>query len=207
PMLLALAPTGSIPRLREVHVDATVLAFTLGVSVVTGMIFGLAPALTATRRELRDSLAAGARTLAARRGAARDILAVCEISLALVLLIAAGLMVKSFIRLRSVNLGFRPENVIAMTVNLPESIYRNPAQMHAFHARALERLATLPGVEAAAAVNWLPLGKELINGDFTIEGGRELPPGYVVNKPAVSADYFRAIGIRVLQGRAFTAAD
>ena len=205
--LLALAPAGRIPRLGEISVDAMALAFALGVSLVTGVLFGLAPAMRATRSSVRDALAASARTISGRDGGLRGALVVSEIALALVLLAGAGLMVQSFLRLRHVELGFRPAGLAAMTVDLPDATYRSAEAMHAVHQAMLERLARTPGVESAAAVNFIPLGGAQIRGDFKLEGGRAAPPGYLVAKPAASPGYFRTMGIRLRRGREFTPAD
>jgi putative ABC transport system permease protein len=137
----------------------------------------------------------------------RSALAISEIALALILLTGAGLMLKSFLHLQAVKPGFEPANVMTVTVDLPESAYRTAAQMRAFHSRTLEGLSRLPGVLASGAVNWRPLGSELTMGDFQLEGGQPLPPGYVVDKPCVSPGYFRAMGIRLLQGREFAEGD
>jgi putative ABC transport system permease protein len=94
-----------------------------------------------------------------------------------------------------------------MTVDLPESLYKTAVSMKAFHARTLEKLANLPGVSAAGAVNWLPLSGALIRGNFHLEGGRRMPRGYIVDKPAVSTEYFRVMGIRLLSGRSFSGQD
>jgi len=205
PALLALAPAGKIPRLEEIRMDGWVLAFTLAISVTTGIVFGLAPALGATGRGLRESLSGSGRTLTGRHGGFRGVLVVSEIALALVLLAGAGLMLKSFLRIRAVNPGFRAENVLTMTVELPESTYKTAAQMRAFHQRTLETLAGLPGVLVAGAVNWLPLGQWWVKGDFRLDGGRH--SNYNVVKPAVSPGYLRTIGIRMLSGRDFTDRD
>jgi len=207
PALIALAPAGKIPRMEMIQIDASVLAFTFGLSMITGMVFGLAPALRATRRDVRESLNRAGRSLTGGHEGMRSALAISEIALALILLTGAGLMLKSFLRLRAVNPGFEPGNVMTMTVDLPESTYRTAAQMRTFHARTLERLANLPGVLAAGAVNWRPLGNELTMGDFQVEGGQPLPPGYMVDKPCVSPGYFRAMGIRLLRGREFAESD
>jgi putative ABC transport system permease protein len=205
--LLALAPAGRIPRQGEIGVDATALAFALGVSLVTGVLFGLAPAIRATRNSVRDALAASARTMSGRDGGLRGALVVSEIALALVLLAGAGLMVQSFLRLRHVELGFRPAGLAAMTVDLPGATYRSSDVMQAVHQAMLERLARSPGVESAAAVNFIPLGGAQIRGDFKLEGGRSSPPGYLVAKPSASPGYFRTMGIRLRHGREFTPQD
>jgi predicted permease len=207
PALLALSPAGRIPRVDMIRVDGYVLAFTFGVSVITAIAFGLAPALQATRSDVRASLSLGGRGVSRRHEGLRVALAISEIALALVLLAGAGLMLKSFLRLRAVNPGFAPGNVMIMTVDLPDSTYRTAEQNRAFHSRMLAELARLPGVAAAGAVNWTPLGEFLVQGDFHVEGGQPLPPGYLVDKPCVSAGYFRAMGIRLVRGREFADSD
>ena len=203
--LVALAPAGRIPRVDEVHIDGIVLAFTAGLSLITGIVFGLAPAFRATRRELRDCIAQGARTISSRHGGLRGALVVGEIALALVLLAGAGLMIRSFARMRAVELGFRPANVVAMTVDLPRSTYRDGAAMRRFHQSVLDGLAALPDADAVGAVNWRPLGGNLISGDFQVEGGT-LSKGWG-DKMVVTPGYFRTWGIRLRSGREFTAPD
>ena len=123
------------------------------------------------------------------------------------LLTGAGLLLKSFLLMRAVDPGFRAENVLTMTVDLPGSVYKTTASIKAFHARTLENLSNLPGALAAGAVNWLPLGDALIMGNFQLDGGREVPRGLFVDKPAVSPEYFRLMGIAVRSGRGFTGQD
>jgi predicted permease len=207
PALLALAPAGRVPRMEEIHIDSWVLAFALGLGTFTGILFGLVPAFQATGRELRDYLSQSGRTVTNKRERLRSALVVAEIALALVLLTGAGLMLKSFLRMRAVNPGFRPENILTMTVDLPDSTYPTATAIQAFHTRTLAKLSNLPGVLAAGAVNWLPLGAALIRGSFHLEGGRRLPRGYNVDKPAVSPDYFHVMGIRLLSGRGFSDRD
>jgi predicted permease len=207
PALLALAPAGRVPRIEEIHIDGWVLAFALGLGTFTGILFGLIPAFQATGRELRDHLSQSGRTVTSGRERLRSALVVAEIALALVLLTGAGLMLKSFLRMRAVNPGFRSENILTMTVDLPESTYPTTTAIQAFHTRTLAKLSTLPGVLSAGAVNWLPLGDALIKGSFHLEGGRRPPRGYNVDKPAVSPDYSRVMGIRLLSGRGFSDRD
>jgi putative ABC transport system permease protein len=207
PGLLAMAPAGKIPRLEEIHVDRWVLAFTFGLSAITGLLFGLAPAFHATGRELRGALSRSARASGGRHEVLRGALVVSEFALALVLLAGAGLMLRSFLRTRAVNPGFRAENVLTMTVDLPDAIYRNAGEMQSFHERTLARLSQLPGVLAACAVNWMPLGPGLTRGDFNLKEGRQLPPGFMADKLVVSPGYFLAMGIRLLGGRDFTEHD
>jgi predicted permease len=216
PALLRLAPKGRIPRVEEIHIDGWVLAATFGLAAFTGILFGLAPALQSTRRELREALNASGRAISRGRESLRSALVVAEIALALVLLAGAGLMLKSFSRILAVDPGFRPENVLTMSVDLPGmnnfrfgpgqgSLYQTVGEIQAFHARVLDKLASLPGVVSAGAVNWLPLQPWLIRGSFHLENGQ--PQRFVVDKPVVSPDYFRAMGIRLLAGRGFTDRD
>jgi putative ABC transport system permease protein len=205
--LLALAPAGRIPRGEEVVLDGQVLAFTIAVAVGTGLLFGLVPALQGTRRAPRSALGQGARTYSAPGGGVRAALVVTEVALAVVLLAGAGLMVRSFLALRAVDVGFRPEQVVSMTVDLPETRYPTPELMQRFNGQTLGRLSALPGVVAAGSVNWRPLGDALISGDFTVERGGAAPCRCLVTKPVVSPDYFATMGIRILAGRAFTDAD
>jgi predicted permease len=207
PALLALAPAGKVPRIEEIHIDGPVLAFALGLGFFTGILFGLVPAFHATGRELLDSLGQSGRSVTARRERLHSALVVSEIALALVLLTGAGLMLKSFLRMRAVNPGFRPENILTMAVDLPDSVYQTTTSIQAFHARTLANLANIPGVSASGAVNWLPLGPALIRGDFHLDGGRRPPRGFIVDKPAVSPEYFHVMGIRLLSGRIFSERD
>jgi putative ABC transport system permease protein len=204
--LLALAPAGIIPRVAEIHLDARVIGFALGLGAVTGILFGLLPAVQATGRELRTFLGQAGRAVTGRGEGLRSVLVVSEIALTLVLLTGAGLLLKSFLRMRAVDPGFRAENVLTMTVDLPESLYNTTVSIQAFHARTLEKLANLPGVLAAGAVNFLPLNG-VMWGLFHLYDGRPTPPGYMVDKPAVSSEYFRVMGIPLLSGRAFSDQD
>jgi putative ABC transport system permease protein len=142
-----------------------------------------------------------------RDGRLRGVLVVAEIALALVLLAGAGLMVQSFVRMRSLELGFQPSKVATLTVDLPDASYQSVASMQEFHGAMLDRLSRAPGVASAAAVNFVPLGAALIRGDFTLPAGRQRPKGFIVAKPSVSPGYFKTMGIRLIAGREFTAAD
>ncbi len=207
PALVALAPPGKIPRVEMIRVDGWVFAFTSALALITGIAFGLVPALQATRRDVSESLNQGGRSVTRRDERVRSTLAISEIALALILLTGAGLLLKSFLRLRAVNPGFEPTNLMTMTVDLPDSTYQNAPEIQAFHTRILRELSRMPGVLAAAAVNWRPLSEFLTMGDFQVESGQKLPPGYVVDKPCVSPGYFKAMGIRLMRGREFAEAD
>jgi putative ABC transport system permease protein len=206
--LLALAPAGKIPRISEIHLDAAVIGFALGLGAVTGILFGLLPAVQATGRELRTFISQAGRTVTGRGERLRGILVISEIALTMVLLTGAGLLLKSFLRIRAVNPGFQVESVLTMTVNLPDSPYATTASIQAFHARTLEKLSNLPGILAAGAVNCLPLEGPSMFGYFHLDGARALPPRrYLADRPAVSSDYFRVMGIPLLSGRAFSGQD
>ena len=204
--LLTLAPAGRIPRHGEIGVDAVALAFALAVSLGTGLIFGLIPAIRATGTSVRDTLAASARTITGRDGRLRGALVMAEIALALVLLTGAALMIESFIRLRRVEMGFRSAGLALLTVDLPDATYSSAAAMQAAHAAVLDRLGRIRGVASASAINFVPLGGAMIRGDIKVDG-RTIPPGYVVAKPFVTPGYFRTMGIPVRVGREFSAQD
>jgi predicted permease len=205
PALLALIPAGKLPRSAEIHMDGWVLAFTLGLIVVTTLVVGVIPALHAGR----DDLSAVARETSASsiRGAhrLRHTLVVAEVALALVLLVGAGLLARSFLQISSVDPGFQPAQALTMTVDVPPARYRDAPALHEFHRQVIESLERMPGVQAAGAVNWLPLGDMHLRGDISVDG-RAVPDDYNVIKSAVSPRYFAALGIP-LQGRGFTDGD
>ena len=205
-VLLALIPPGALPRVGEVHVDVPVLLVALMLAIGTGVLFGVAPALHATRIDTSAALRDGATTQTAHTRLMRGLI-VAEVALVVVLLTGAGLLMKSFLRLTAVDPGFKPQNILSLSVNLPDREYRSIAEMNAFHASVLERFGHVAGVERVGAVNWLPLGGELIRGDFLIEETPESARDLVAAKPAVSPDYFSVMGMPIVRGRAFTAAD
>ena len=205
--LLVLAPAGRIPRMDEIHVDAMVLGFTLLVSVLTGIGFGLVPAIHASRSNLQRALNVRGQSAGGDAGRVRSVLVMAQIALALILVTGAGLMIRSFRNMRAVDLGFAPANVLTLTVDLPGSRYGAAAEMQLLHDRVLQGLEGIPGVDAAGAVNWRPLGRMSLAGDFEVDGGPVRSDGYWADKMAVSPDYFRALGIRLLQGRFFNSSD
>jgi len=200
--LIQLAPPNKIPRLDEIRFDRWVLAFNLGVSLLTSILFGLAPAVRLTRarqpRNWKDAAARGT----ARSGGLGSVLVMAEVALALVLLIGAGLLVRSFEKLRAVQLGFRPENIIAMSVELNGKPYDSADRIKQFDGQVLQGISRLNGVAAVGLVNWLPMADALIQGDFKLADQR-VPPDAIVAKPAVSPGYFRTMGIPLLRGRLF----
>lgn len=207
PALLALAPAAGVPRMEEIRIDGIVLALSLGLGVFVGILFGLVPALRATGLRVSDSLGLGGRTSTGGRRRLHSLLVISEIAMALVLLTGAGLMIRSFMLIRAVDPGFRTENIVTMTADLPEASYPTAAAIQAFYANVLAKISNLPGVVAAGAVNWMPLQPVLVRGDFNLDGGRKVPRGFIVAKPAVSPDYFRVMGIRFIRGRGFTEQD
>ncbi len=204
--LLAAAPPGRIPRTEMVEIDLAAVAFAAGIAALTGVAFGLAPALRLTRSGSAHALVPTGRTFGRGQERLRGVLVVSEIALALVLLTGAGLMMQSFLRLRAVESGFDTENVLRMSVELPPAKYETTEQLQVFHQGMLEKLAAVRGVTAAGLVNWLPLGDMYLQGDFRVEGATE-KPSFNVGKTAVSGGYFRAMGIRLLRGREFDEKD
>jgi putative ABC transport system permease protein len=209
-LLVAISPN-SIPRAREIGTDTSVLLFTLAVSMLTGLLFGLAPALQASRLELNETLKEGGRGTSGgiRHNRVRSALVVCEVALSLVLLVGAGLLIKSFNRLQQAGLGLESENLLTMRVSLPPAKYGDTQKQSDFFKQTLDRIRRLPGVEAAGAVSTLPLTANYSATDFLIEGRPVPQPGEeIISGSAIaSADYFRALGIRIIEGREFTAAD
>jgi putative ABC transport system permease protein len=203
-LLIALGKD-DIPRAVEVGIDWRVLTFTLGVSLLTGLVFGLAPAFHSSKTELVDSLKEGGRgaTEGARRNSVRNVLVVSELAIAVMLLVGAGLLIQSLWRLQKVESGLRPENVLTFNVTLPETKYTYEKQTQ-FFIDLKSRLESTPGAQSASTIFPLPLSGDRFSISFEIEG-RPLPP-----KDHPSADffttgvgYFRAMGIPVVKGRDF----
>jgi predicted permease len=203
--LVAAAPENA-PRLDEIGLDARVLAFAAALTVLTGVLFGLAPALHAARGDVGASLKEAGRGHAGAGGRGlRRALVVAEVALALILLTGAGLLLQTFVRLQSADLGFRPEGVLTGFFSPPQVGYPRAEQLRAFYDQVLEKAEAIPGVETAALASVLPLSGDS-DTDFTIEG-RPAPsrPGEqpVTWYRLVSASYFDAIGMRLVRGRAF----
>jgi putative ABC transport system permease protein len=203
--LLALLPPGALPRATEVHVDPVVVVVTMVASLLAGVFAGTLPAITASGRDVREALGEAGRTTA--HMPFQRVFVAMETGLSLILLVAAGLMIRGFVRLRSVDLGFTPGNLVTATLDFPETKYRTAESVQQVVRGIAERMGGLPGVRAVAAVNWLPLDSSYISGDFTLRDGRALPRDYAVLKPCVTANYFTTIGIRVREGRGFMSSD
>ena len=200
-----------LPRLDEVQINARALVFTLGVSVLTALLFGLLPIFKASRPDINEVLKAGAKT--ATGGGSlrlwRDSLVVVEVALGLMLLIGAGLMIRSFGLLVNVHPGFEPENVLTGQVSLTRAAYEDHEERLRYVNQTLERLRSLPGVESAAFVAPMPFSGGNVSSDFRIEGRSRPEPGQEpdADNRSVTAQYFQAIGIPLLKGRYFTEQD
>jgi putative ABC transport system permease protein len=208
--LVSLVPA-SMHGAQDIRIDGLVLGFTLAVSLLTGLVFGLVPALQATKSDLNESLKEGGRggTAGAHRSRARSLLVVSEIALSLVLLIGAGLMIKSFVRLEQVNPGFDTRNVLTMRLSLPAAQYPDARRRAAFYQQAAERLGSIPGAQSAAAISRLPLTPGNSSRGLLIEGysndGTVNAPG--ADYRVISPDYFGTMGIPITSGRDFTDRD
>jgi putative ABC transport system permease protein len=193
-----------IPGWENVAVNQRALLFTLAVSALTGLIFGLAPALQATRASFNDTLKEGGRTSGANaRSRLRSLLVVSEITLSLVLLVGAGLMIKSFVGLTQVEPGFNPSNIVVMDLTLAGDKYEKPQPRVDFYQQLLRKIATLPGVESVGAVNVLPLSRSNTSANFTIEGRTPPAKGQETDADwrASSPNYPAAMNIPLRRGR------
>jgi len=209
PLLVRLAPE-DIPRLQDAAVDARVFGFALVASVATAVLSGLAPMLLVRAASLEATLREGSRTVAVGRGRFRPTLVVAQVAIALVQLVGAGLLARSFVELRRVPLGFQPEHVLSVDAYAPEARYPDARRWRVFYQEVLRRVQALPGVESAATVSGRPLsGPTGWDFPFTVEGQSEAEAGRnpLVNLQAVSDDYFRTMGIVVKKGRVFTEGD
>jgi putative ABC transport system permease protein len=196
----------SVPELAEVKIEGAVLGYALLISLVTGVVFGLAPALSASKVDLNETLKAGGRSFSASSGRRlRNALVVSQMAGALLLLAGSGLLIMSFVRMRQADPGFRTQNLLTLNLSLPQFKYAQPHQRAAFYRQALERIAALPGVRSAAAVSAAPLTGSNARANFEIEGvPRDLP---LANYTIASPEYFRVMGIGMLRGRQFTEQD
>ncbi|HET6890401.1 MAG TPA: ABC transporter permease [Pyrinomonadaceae bacterium] len=196
----------NLPRLSEIGVDGRVLGFTLGVSILTGLVFGLVPAWTASRGGVGEALKEGGRsaTASGARQRLRSTFVIVELAVALVLLVGAGLLIKTFWKLRSVEPGFNLDHMITMRVELPEARYQDVASQTRFRKQVLAGMNSLPGVQAAM-ISELPLSGNSLNHDFLIENR---PPIAVGDEPSletrsVLGDYFTVMQIPLQRGRDF----
>ena len=207
--LIAWLPA-DLPRISEIYVDARVLAFGLALSVLSGVIFGLAPAWHGTESRLAEALE-GARGTGEGRTSrhARNIFVVAETALAIVLLVGAGLLIRSFARLQQVNVGFNPAQLLTARIGLPRAQYAKPEQWNSFYRQTLQRINGLPGAQEAAVAVPLPLSDSYINLAFAVDGR---PPRTKSDAPtadfvAISPNYFHVLQVPLLRGREFSDAD
>ena len=209
--LLRSIGTQTVPRLAEVNLDMRVLLVTLGTAVATGIVIGLIPALASGKPELTEALKEGGRgsTSGIRRNRLRNALVIAEVALALVLLVGASLLLKSFVRLQNVHPGFEPKNVLTMEVALPLLKYPRGKPVADFYAEATRRVKALPGVEAAAFTSILPLSGTNSDSSFQIEGrdatAEKVYPDEEIR--SVTPEYFSVLKVPLLQGRFFNEGD
>jgi putative ABC transport system permease protein len=208
-LLVALAP-GDIPRIENVALDTQVLLFTMILSILTGMVFGCAPALAAWRTDLVENLKEGGRTSGggAVHHRLRAALVVAEVSVALILLVGAGLLLRSFQRVRETEPGFQPERVLTMSVSLPHQSYRQPSQLRSFYRQLLERLRRLPGTRWAGMSTDLPMLGSWTR-IFTADGfdPDANAPLNLCKHSVVYGDYFKTMGVPLISGRYFNDED
>ena len=208
--IVKLGPA-TLPRLAETSIDGRVFLFALGVSVLTGIIFGLAPALQASKTDLAMSLKDGGRggSAGAARARLRAVLVISEVALSVVLLVGAGLLIKSFRQLLTTDPGYSPERVLAVTVALNTQRFADADSRAGYFREAVARISQLPGVESAGLTRLLPLGRSDIWEDFEIAGRPPFAPGtaHSARSYVASPEYFRVLGIPVKRGRAFLASD
>ena len=203
-LLVALRPD-NLPRLHEIGIDASVLGFTFGISLLTGIIFGMLPAWSASRSAVGDALKEGGRnTVGGARQRLRSAFVVVELAVALVLLVGAGLLIKTFWNLRSVESGFNPERLITMRVELPEARYKEVDKQTRFRTQTLANINSLPGVQSAM-VSELPLSGDALDHDFVIDGRPPITPGDEpsLQTRSIMGDYFHAMEIPLRMGRDF----
>ncbi len=198
------------PRLNEIHIDLRILGFTFAASVLTGIVFGLVPALQISRPDVQDAMRETGRGVSGsrRQNRLRQALIVAEVALSVVLLVGAGLLFRSFMRLQSVNAGFSPEPVLTARLTPAGPGYVNRADFAKFYNQVIEKISAVPGVQDAGIIDTLPLYKGPTTA-FRVEGRPATTPDKwpMVNYRVVSPNYFRAMGIPVLQGRAYTNRD
>ena len=206
-LILYVSPD-AIPRSREVGLDWTVLVFTIGVSFLTGILFGLIPAIQAGEVDVHETLKESGRGTSGRQWL-RSALVVVEVATTLVLLIGAGLLIRSFYLLQKVNPGFSNEHLTSFSISLPQKKYATEETRASFYNRLLENIRALPGVESTAAASGLPLGNNGWQTSFVIDG-RPVPPRDqtpLMEACLVTPDYFKAMNIPVLRGRVFNDRD
>jgi len=199
-----------IPRANEITLDWRVMLFTFGVAILTGVLFGIVPAIQTAKADLHETLKEGGRSAASTtKQWVRSALVVVEIAMALAVLVGAGLLVKSFLRVQQVNPGFNPQGLLTMHLSLPAFKYQDAPRRASFYKQLLNDIRALPGVQSAGAVSVLPLSGSGSSGSFRIEGrdvpqGQSLPHGA---RWAATPEYFKTMGIPIVRGRYFEERD
>jgi putative ABC transport system permease protein len=209
-LLVSLAPL-EVPRLQEIGLNVSVFLWTLMISIATGLLFGLAPAVQASSPDLNKALkeSSGRNPGSFQSSSLRNLLVVSEFAVALLLLVGAGLMTRSFFRLQQINPGFEATNLLTMNIALPRQKYTEPQQANVFFDQLVDRVAQLPGVKSVAGINPLPLSNSNITGTVLIEGA---PVVALADRPdvgqrVITPDYFQTMSIPILKGRSFTEHD
>jgi predicted permease len=203
-------PVDQFPRMNEVHVEPAVLAFTVGVAVLTGLLCGLAPALRASRVEPQHAVTAGSRSSSSpQTRRLSDGFVVTQFALSLVLLVAAGLLLRSYRHLSTLDLGYQVENVLVGRISLPSPPYDSSTAVRAFYGQLLDRARAIPGVTEAGLASQVPLTRGNTQSNVVVEGQEPRPgdPVLVANARTVTPGYFRALGSPVLEGRGFEDTD
>lgn len=198
--LVAVLPQGPLPGEIEIALDGAALSVTLGTAVACALLFGIAPALYAARRDLVDGLKGGGKGIASGRGRLRNGLVAAEIALSLILLLGAGLLMRTFISLIQVDLGFDPERILVVPVAFAPGAYTAPADKHRFYQQTLERIAALPGVEAVSATTFIPPFSGPLNNRVDVPGKPVSEQSRAVVQ-LCTEDHFRVLGIRLVRGR------
>jgi len=208
-LLISLAPRG-LPRAPEAGMDARVLGFAVLVSLATGVIFGLAPALQAAKTDLNEALKDNSKGGGARSNRFRNALVVAEVALTLMLLVCSGLLLNSFLRLQRVDPGFDTHNVLTFRIELPANRYSQQTQVAPFYQQLNSRLEAAPGVKSVSAISHLPLSSHRGTTGFSIEGiatPPDNPVPYLTDFRAVTPGYFKTMGMQLIKGREFTPRD
>src|SRR6185295_17714930 len=199
----------ALPRVNDIQVDANVLLFTLAASVITGVVFGLAPALQASNPNLNETLKEGGRSGGSGRQGIRSVLVVAEIAISLVLLVGSGLLIRSFIALNHVNAGFDDQNILTFDISLSSKEYAEAPKVRRFFHQFMEKIESLPGVQSAAATELLPLGGSDSESQFYVSGRPKPSPSELplAMSYIISPGYLKTMRIPLLKGRFFEESD
>ena len=200
---------GQISHLSNINIDIKVLGFTLIVACVTGALFGLMPALQLSRPNLNNSIKESGHSASFHRGRLRSLLMATEITFAIILLVGAGLLIRSFVNLLEVNPGYESDNRLTMRVSLSSQLYQMPNQRDEFYSEALRHISSIPGVESVGATNSLPLSRFMLTAWLTVPGREQVANSQQPPTPigVVTPDYFRTMGIPLKSGRLFNDRD